>query len=457
MKQVSHIIIFSILVLISSHKSVYSQEQKENNQYEINKAIDSKFLKETRNIGIHLPSSYYRSVDSKYPVLYILDAQNLLEHTLFIYKYLSQKGHIPEMILVSIPHTGKRNRDYKTFFRDTDKINKGADNFMSFIEKEVITLVDKDYRSTHYRMLSGHSNSGLFIMHSLIKNPKLFKARFAFSPSSHHIPKQRELLYQFLKRNKDLNSYFYMNVGGSEFYKMTDAFNEIRQMFVNYAPSGLRYDFDFLEVDGHQTSPFIGQHLAFKKLYDPLKLTIENYEEMSFDDLLGHFDSISLEFEEEIIPKEKELASMGNYFVNYEANLEVFEKVVKLVKHYYPQSKLLGGNILFYRNWLAYGINKKISYSEASKPDERVLNSMGYRYLSQNKYEEAIYILTLATELYAESANTYDSLGEAFEKSGNMRKALKMYKKAYALAKKENKKESIEIYIKNIKRAKNKL
>ena len=449
-------IVQRIVLIFLISPMAYGQEKGTNEVFEFTDTIESTHLNETRTLIVQLPKSYYESVDAKYPVLYVLDGNKHHDNTLFIHNFLSGKKHIPEAILVFIPNTGQRKRDYNTFFRDTEIVNEGADHFLSFIENEAIPQIENKYRNSNYRMLSGHSNGGLFVIHSLIKNPDLFGARFAFSPSSHHIPKQREILKEFLKDNQDLNGYFYMNVGGSEFYKQTDAFAEVKQIFEDYAPKGLRYDFDFHDADGHQSTAFIGQHMAFKRLFAPLRLNQGAYEKMSYDDVITHFDDISRELCEEIKPRESELINMGNYFTNYEPNIAVVDNLVALSKVYYPESNEIEGNFLFYQQWLTDGVNNKFKYTAQLKPDEDILNSMGYNYLSKQQYTEALYLLKLATQLYSENSNPYDSYGEGLEQKGELKTALKMYKKAYKIASVQQE-ENILIYEKNINRVKGKL
>jgi tetratricopeptide (TPR) repeat protein len=62
---------------------------------------------------------------------------------------------------------------------------------------------------------------------------------------------------------------------------------------------------------------------------------------------------------------------------------------------------------------------------------ESELNSLGYQLLSQDKAAEAIKIFKLNTELYPESANVWDSLGEGYWKKGEIEKAIESYE--YAL------------------------
>lgn len=71
----------------------------------------------------------------------------------------------------------------------------------------------------------------------------------------------------------------------------------------------------------------------------------------------------------------------------------------------------------------------KYNFSEA----ETAFNSLGYYLLQNGKVNDAIAILKFNAEEYPESANTYDSLGEAYLADGNIEKAKKNYQKSLEL------------------------
>jgi len=61
------------------------------------------------------------------------------------------------------------------------------------------------------------------------------------------------------------------------------------------------------------------------------------------------------------------------------------------------------------------------------------INRSGYDLLNAKQTEAALYVFTLNTRLYPESANTWDSLAEANWKTGNTDKAIEYYTKAIEL------------------------
>ena len=64
---------------------------------------------------------------------------------------------------------------------------------------------------------------------------------------------------------------------------------------------------------------------------------------------------------------------------------------------------------------------------------ENEFNQNGYNLLNGGQLEPALYVFQLNTELFPDSANTWDSLGEACWKAGKKDNAVECYKKAIAL------------------------
>ena len=61
---------------------------------------------------------------------------------------------------------------------------------------------------------------------------------------------------------------------------------------------------------------------------------------------------------------------------------------------------------------------------------EADINALGYNFLGQNRYADAIAVLRMNTVDFPKSPNTYDSLAEALFKSGDVVQATAMYAKA---------------------------
>jgi len=98
------------------------------------------------------------------------------------------------------------------------------------------------------------------------------------------------------------------------------------------------------------------------------------------------------------------------------------------------------GAIAFYKG-LNSPDNKLIKYSF----DEEHLNAAGYALLQYNKVNEAVELFTFIIEEFPESANAYDSRGEAYMRAGNKELAIMDYRKSMELnPKNENAKRMLE-------------
>ena len=95
--------------------------------------------------------------------------------------------------------------------------------------------------------------------------------------------------------------------------------------------------------------------------------------------------------------------------------------------------------------------NLSDKYGYEVNPTEGAINAIGYQHLGKNEYESAIEVFKYNIELYPKSANVYDSLGEAMEKSGRTDVAIENYKTAVKLGTKGNDR-NLQVYKQNLER-----
>ncbi len=153
--------------------------------------VFSKTLNEKRQIMVSLPEGYEESGYS-YPVLYFTDANVHFEIMSSTVNFLQRSNVIPPMILVGIVNGPNRTRDLTpNVFSEKDLAHPwfqtvefgGARNFLTFVEQELIPHIDKKYRTSEFKVLSGHSFGGLFSFYAYVNKPNLFDGIMAISPS----------------------------------------------------------------------------------------------------------------------------------------------------------------------------------------------------------------------------------------------------------------------------------
>ncbi len=91
------------------------------------------------------------------------------------------------------------------------------------------------------------------------------------------------------------------------------------------------------------------------------------------------------------------------------------------------------------------------------QPPENMLNQLGYLFLAAERLDEAVSAFQKNVGYYPHSANVYDSLGEAYERSGRLKLARDNYEKAYSLADKNTQPEFVRIVKANFDRVSAKL
>jgi predicted alpha/beta superfamily hydrolase len=236
-------------------------------------SVYSKVLAEQRELIIHLPNNYRQNSELHYPVLYLLDGLRNFNHTAGTLDILNQDGKAQEMIIIAIKNT-HRTRDLTPTYDESYNewgISGGADNFLDFIEEELIPYVDQHYRTNKFKIIAGHSFGGLLAVYAFQSRPELFQAHFAFSPSlwwhnNRLLPDAEKLL----ANTPELASYLYMNLG-NETGNMLSAFEQYTAILAKYQPKGFSYHSEINKSETHGTTAMVGQTLAFRYLEQSLQ------------------------------------------------------------------------------------------------------------------------------------------------------------------------------------------
>jgi len=93
---------------------------------------------------------------------------------------------------------------------------------------------------------------------------------------------------------------------------------------------------------------------------------------------------------------------------------------------------------------------EKIESEAMAIGSEAELNQYGYQLLNQNKFDEAIEILATNTKRFPDSANAWDSLGEAYALKGDKENAIKNFRKSLSLNPSEAVKANSMKYLKKL-------
>ena len=340
--------------------------------------IKSTVMGEDRVILVRTPPGYDANKTS-YPVLYMTDGDAHMAHTASTVEFLARNGRISELIVVGIVNTD-RTRDL-TPTKGTgpnaaqNPTAGGADKFLKFIETELIPEIEKSYRVQPYRILAGHSLGGLFAIHTMITHPDLFKSYIAVSPSLQWSDQATlKRAEEFLKGRKELNATLFTSLG-NETGGIGEAFVLFKEVLAKNPVKGFEWEAQQLTDEDHGSVVLRSHYFGLRKVYEGWQM-----------------------------PRDPQTGAVAGGMKGAE-------------EHYQKLAQKFGYSI---------------------PVPENLVNQIGYQYLGSGNTDEAIASFKRNVELYPASANVYDSLAEAYEKTGHLDLATPLYEKAQTLSRQNN-------------------
>ncbi len=237
--------------------------------------LKSQVLNEERVALVRTPPGYAKN-QQRYPVLYMTDGQAQLAHTISTIEFLVREGKLPDLIVVAIGNTD-RTRDLtptKARMRRADNgawlnfpTSGGADNFLKFIETELIPQVESQYRTQPYRLFAGHSFGGLFALHAFLSKPALFNSVIAVSPTmewdEHYVSRRAEL---FVKERRELRRTLIVTLA-EESAETEAGFNRFKTVFAKHAPSQLTWDMPLMKDEDHGSVVLRSHYHGLRKTF----------------------------------------------------------------------------------------------------------------------------------------------------------------------------------------------
>lgn len=354
--------------------------------------LESKVLAETRTILVRTPASYAGGTRA-YPVLYMTDGDRQIGHTAAVVDFLAREGRMPEVIIVGISNTD-RTRDLTPTRVETfggnfaTPTSGGGERFLDFIANEVVPHVEKNYRTQPYRVFAGHSFGGLFAMHAFLTRPNLFNGVIAVSPT---LTWDHRYVYrraqEWVKKASDRPVTLVVSVG-DEGEELDREFDALKALLQKSGPKSLEMEFVRYADEDHGSVVLPTHYAGLRKVFEPFRFVLGP----PTDD-----------------PK---------------------KLYARAREHFTKASARIGF---------------------ALPIPEQTTNAIGYRLLQAGHVQEAIEVFRANAEAWPQSANVYDSLGEAQERAGAFEQALASYRRAAEIGK-ITKDPNLAVYERNAER-----
>jgi predicted alpha/beta superfamily hydrolase len=290
----------------------------------------SEIMGEERSILVHVPAGYTQS-DEKFPVVYMLDANPQNAMMVGIVDQQARANQIPEMIVVGIQNTN-RNRDLTPTDMKFPGERGGGEKFMQFVEKELVPMIEKNYRTQPFRIFAGHSFGGLTVVYSFVSRPDLFDAYIASSPALHW--DERVVIKraaETFKQKRDWKKTMFMSIANEPGF-LEDA-NAFRDVLKKSNPKSFDYEFRQFKDEDHSSASLVAYYAGLRKIFAGWKPV----ETATIDELESHYKDLSKRFGYKILIPETAFGRIGGQFVlaNQLAEaIEIFKKAIET----YPNS-----------------------------------------------------------------------------------------------------------------------
>lgn len=251
-------------------------------------SFHSEVLGEEKAILVSLPEGY-ESSSKRYPVIYLLDAQELFmfRYAHGLISYLTVSEEIPEVILVGVA-SEDRDRDMTPPSEDGEG---RADNFLDFFRRELHVFIDQQYRTEPYKVLIGHSLGGLFALHTLFNAPDTFNAYIGVSPA---VWLDNGSVWDEMRGNlstsKSFKNSLFTSLTPDENGRMREIYDEFVETLTEARFTGLGFETAYFPDEDHGSTVIPGMRQGLQSIYRDWKLpeSTSNLEE-----LLSHHRNLS--------------------------------------------------------------------------------------------------------------------------------------------------------------------
>src|SRR5215475_6238263 len=354
-------------------------------------AIKSEVLGEERIILVRTPPGYDRN-GQRYPVLYMTDGDAHLDHTSSTIEFLSSNGRMPEMIVVAITNTDRT--------RDLTPTNA--------------SMWRPDGTEMKQPTSGGADKFLKFIETELI--PKIEKdyCTQPYRVFAGHSFGGLFAIHAFLTRPEAFNAYIAVSP---------------TMHWDNHLLSRKAEDFfkDRKELNRTLYFTLANEGGEARVGFDRFRSILSKNKPKGFE-----WGSALMEDEDHgsvVMPSHYH--GFRKVFDGWQVTAEIAAGGASTVESHYKK------------------LSAKFGYTVL--PPELLMNQMGYQSMGAGKMDEAIAVFKSNVERYPNSANVYDSLAEAYEKSGKLDLARLNYEKAAQLGA-QNNDPNLQVYKTNFER-----
>lgn len=232
--------------------------------------LASRALDETRPVFIGLPRSFSKT-KREYPVLFVLDGEAQFPIAVTVAAQLAAIGHMPEVLIVGIPNIDEYDGRVHDMTPPGLSVsgstkNEGGDQFLDFIEKELMPVLKSKFRANGMIILEGHSSGGVIATYAAATRPAF---RFVLALDTPARLGDNWLPARMMERARSGNAGVLRYVSLESRYGWSDSsWNSLTKS----APKDWRLSRQKLDHESHVSLPFVGLYLGLRTLFEDYQI-----------------------------------------------------------------------------------------------------------------------------------------------------------------------------------------
>ncbi len=229
--------------------------------------VDSKILKQTRQIKVQLPRNYKANEDKSYPVILVFDGDYLFEPVAGLIDYYSYWEYIPEAIVIGVNQAGYRKEDGLINPESELPVETGA-LFYDFITLEVLEFAAKNYRTLPFWVITAQDFMANYASFFLMKDNPEFRGYINLSPD--YSPQKIDRLKAVFE-STDQKLWYYMSTAENDISQLRESIRTANAQFKNIENDNFFFYYNDFKKEDHHSHAGLGLSFAFQDIFSPYK------------------------------------------------------------------------------------------------------------------------------------------------------------------------------------------
>lgn len=291
------------------------------------KIIHPKFS-EPLAFNVTLPSGYEQNTTKSYVMMFDFHP-NADTYLRGMHDWMSHNGEWPWLQTIMVtPAAGNR---VGMLFDPSGKTTP----LLDFFSEQLFPEIDKQYRTSGFRIMSGFRVNGTIVLSSLINKPNMINAYIAISPELKD--DYAGILSTAAAKLPTLNDKprFLLFSHGSnvkEEHQM-ESYQQLNRLLTKHAPSKLNWHYKNFKDNYFMSLPLVSVILAIEKLFDDIHQGLDPQSEISrkgIEAIVQHYQYLSKQkYGFEVSPKNS-INNLGHYLLKSveKDGINVFKEMV---------------------------------------------------------------------------------------------------------------------------------